>query len=461
MENSKLFSNEPLRILKSHIEDLRRLHKKEQEKSAKLKRMLKKIQDLWKNKKKIEVGRILDSLFSGQNSLNDSLLNVTGQIAGFTDAFDVLGKIVKERIRSVVKVIACKGFEEIEADKKCKKYEFNAKVLGICLKNLRWKRVWTGFQTLRCTNKRQKLEKKPKKLLKGTNQKQITELNRKKKLKLEFVFRILERKVKELKELCLNKLKPTEENQILFEQGLNILSTSLTLYIKREIFTIFKSNPRKSTLSHQIVADSLTAFVHAHQKSLLSQSFSSLSYTKSIKIIYKDKKVTVPLNPVHHHLSQKLLTIAKIPSLITKSLIKSSFLSIVSYVSFHISYDMLEKNLLQRMSEIFKSFTIKKTLKYFNAWKNSELLELSMISTKNFMLEKKSDPQVRRSCFINLNLIVQRLQSANKSQAFMMWQELKDFQVEFKENYRRVKEKGKKNKVPVLRLNQNVSNIYK
>lgn len=469
MENSKLFSNEPLRILKSHIEDLRKLYKKEQEKSTKMKKILKKIQDLWGSGNKIELGRFLDGIFVGKSKLNESFLNGTWQIEGIGGNFVGLGNIVKNRMRKVFETLKeliegrkIEGvFVLMEVVRRRKREGFKRIVdkmgllvglFAFCLKKVVWKRVWISFNAI--------IETKTKnftvKIRKIDSKSSASPTLRK----------FFNKKVENTLKIAFSLLKIPQESLIIFEQGFVVLNTVISSLIFHKKFSIFTNLRQKLkphiSIFHQFGVKTLTFHLKYHQKSLLLHSFSCLSTPKTIKIFHNNTKMSLSLNPIHHHLSKTLLSISKLPSLVKRSLKKSSFLSIVSYVSYHISYDMLEKSSLQRMTEIFKSFSVKKMLRYLNTWKNSGFFEFSAISgISNLFEQKKNDPQKKRSCFINLNLILQRLQSVNKSQAFMAWQEVEARQkVEFKENFGSLKGKGKKRViVPPLRLNQNVNNL--
>ena len=532
MENSKLFSNEPLKQLKTHIQELQILLKKEQDKTKTLKKILWKIQDLSRQGKRKELSHLIDKSLHFTSNLNHSFLLTSTQVNGISDIFPGLVKIFQDRLRSPFKDLSLYAKASILSSKHAKNLA-RALTFSSALSTLmmRVRRMYFRIFINRKQNFRSgtfliksvvagKLSEIWNKLRIQTQFKKIIIEKfdgRRKSIRQNFIKtfeRIINARMTRVFNLIV-KLKPDEELSlkpfnkyrrnnkrlmkrseieklcktiekyylriiktgfmifkipaeafIVIEQGLVVLSQVLNTKIKSSKSLAFKSiTPTKLiTIQKKFALKLLMKHLKQEEFKLKFKFFSIFKSASKAK--NRKSQLLASLNPFHHNISEKLILISTLPTKISKSLKKSAFLTLVSHVSYQISYDLFEDNCLLKMGEILKSFSIKKIHKSWNLWKTSFFsVENSFFTNCSHISERVVDPQKVRLAFINLNLIMQRQLSLNKSQSFVFWQDLvgKDRKKSYfgkKENMDR--ELKKKRRIGIhlpLKLNNNVLNI--
>jgi hypothetical protein len=520
MEISKLFSNEPLKLLKNHIQELQVLLKKEQEKNKNFKKILWKIQELSRNGKRKELSQFIDKTLNFSSDLSKSFLLTSTQIEGISEIFSGLVQIFRERLRipfwkirsfaaasefkvfksancfkgAIGRVYRRAGYYYFEKLFKTKRMRVGlndfSKLESIINKRMGvvWRRIILfvfekkiKFQQF--FNVLKKVFIKKGKIVILWTFKSIVNIepsihlnryrkksnNQKKVKNLENILKFLDRKGKKLVESGFFLLKLSSETLFIYEQGLLVLEK----VINSQVFSLGISSFRtlqkvKPKSCRKLI---LNSFEKCLKVLISKQKFKIFTTIKFFSICFlslKSPKLQIlqSLSPGHYEISKKLMSIANFPLKIQKSLKKLAFLRLVSYVSYQISYDMLEENCLCRMAEIFKAFSTKKLHKSWNIWKNLVFaLENSFFTNCSYVSERDMDPQKARLAFINMNLILQRQFSLNKSQGFMIWQEWVNGDVEnkpanlFKEKECNSKQNLKKKFHLPLKLNTNVLNI--
>lgn len=529
MENSKLFSNEPLKQLKTHIQELQVLLKKEQDKTKTLKKILLKIQDLSRQGKRKELSQFIDKSLHFTPNLNHSFMLTSTQVNGISDIFSGLVKIFQDRLRSAFQDLSLHTKASILSLKHSKnltrginlKSTLNNLMIRVrrsyfkiflnrkqnfisgtfLIKSVvsgKMSEIWNKF-IIHAEIGKMKIEKLDvERKMKGQDfvkvfekiiraqMKKVLSFFGKLRLNQDFGFNKYRKNNKMLiKKNDFTKLYKTIEKYyfrvlttgffifkippeaiIMIEQGLALLSQILDSKIKSYKNLAFKSIKPKKIITIQKKFALKLLIKHIKQEEFKTKfkfftTFKSFPNPKNLK-----SQLLASLNPFQHNISEKLILISTLPTKISKSLKKSAFLTLVSHVSYQISYDLFEDNCLLRMGEILKSFNIKKIHKSWNIWRNSFFsVENSFFTNCSYVSERVVDPQKVRLAFINLNLIMQRQISLNKSQSFVFWQDL--IAKEGKESYfckkeNMVRDLKKKRRLGIhlpLKLNNNVLNI--